>query len=68
MEHWENIHVFRQVEGVCRRVRPSLDYAIRTVIPDHELGDTVITALHIVTTVVEGTEQDTIANLVRYFG
>ena len=68
MESGENIHVLRQVEGVCRRVRPSLDDAIRAVVPDHELGNTVITALHIVTTAVEGTEQHAVANLVRYFG
>ena len=68
MEGWKDVHVLRQVQRICRGVWPSLYDVIRPVKLHHELGDVIITVLHIFTAPVESRQEYPIAHLVRNFG
>lgn len=47
---------------------PSADNLVRTIVAVHEFGNTVVAALHIFTSTMEGGKQNAVAGVVRDFG
>ena len=67
VEGREDVHMFRQVEGIGGGIRPGLDNTVRTVIAYHKFCDTMITTLHVVAVLMEGAQQHVVTNHVGNF-
>ena len=66
MEGGEDVGRFWQVKRIYRRVGPSFEHSIRSVVSYHELSHTIVAALHELAASMECRKQDFIADLVGY--
>ncbi len=64
MERREDRHGGGEVESVCGRFGEGADNTVRPIVPHHELGNTVVTALHVCAATVEGRQENEVVNRV----
>lgn len=64
MEGQKDFKINREVQSVDRGVRPDLEHFVGFVEATHELGDTVVTTLHVVAVSVKGRQKDHVTHLI----